>query len=630
MKKRIAFLVVFLFLLPIGFTGSATYFSGLRLPHSLIPYNFFPNAKQALFMDSFLQGAAKNQAEPGSLAIMPPVKHTVERYGLLELELQTNLIATNPYDPNELDLEVSFSAPSGKEVQVGAFWLQDFDPQTRRPVGRPGWKVRFTPDEVGEWEAVAYAPALGVRSAPVSFTVTPSSHPGFVRINPNNPRYLAFDNGDFFFPIGVNMAWADSGHDPLQQYRRWLEAFTANGGNTIRVWMAEWSFGIEWKDTGLGNYDKRQYNAWLLDQLFKLADERGVKIILVLINHGAFSLEANSEWKDNPYNATRGGPLYKPEQFTSDPQAIAYFQQRLSYIVNRWGYSPDLLAWEWFNEVNLTPISDRALTPWLKEMTAFIDARDVNQHLTTTSFAERCQSSVWNLSGLDIIQAHEYSSQINASQYDLADRAAQDYQDLASSTPLKPIFMGEFGYSAKNYGDNIEQTGIHLHNGIWATAFSGYAGSGMYWWWDIYIAPNNLWHQFKGLAGFLDGEDLSHYQPVSPQQITGPDGNAGQVVGLGLRGAKTLVWLRSAAYTVQASLAARQGSQGSQAYSPPVLQGLTLTLDQLPEGAYMVRWFDPQTAKWLDVQMISTQGGTLTIPIPPFRDDLAAKVSRNP
>ncbi len=565
-----------------------------------------------------------------SLAIVAPKDKVVERYGLLELDLQTNLQADNPYDPNQIELKVGFIAPSGRKLEVGAFWYQDYDPQTRQPQGRPGWKVRFTPDESGDWIAAAFAPSVGLRSNPISFKVTASKRPGFVRINPTNSRYLALDNGSFFFPVGVNMGWWEDGHDPVAQYGQWLDEFTQNGGNTIRVWMASWSFGIEWKDTGLGDYDQRQYEAWLLDQLFRLADEHGVKVILVLINHGPFSIRANPEWEDNPYNAALGGPLSSPEQFVSDPQAKAYFERRLSYIVDRWGYSPDLLAWEWWNEVNLTPITDDKLIPWLKEMTAYLRQRDVNQHLTTNSFAMRSESAIWKLPELDIAQEHEYSSQINVLDHDLASRVAQDYQAFAKSMPAKPILLGEFGYSARNYGDDIEPTGIHLHNGLWATTFSGYAGTGMYWWWDNYLDANNLWYHFKGLSQFISGEDLTKYRPFSPLQISGPVGNPGKVDGLGLNGKNTLIWIRSDGYTVQASMDAGTGKANSSAYIPPLVEGLQLTLNKVTNGEYTVSWYDPQTATWLSNFTVSARNHSLVIPIPAFRDDLAAKIVRNP
>ncbi len=564
-----------------------------------------------------------------TLVILPVGEIPVEQYGLLELDLQTNLPIVNPYDPKEIELKVRFSAPSGRKADVGAFWYQGYDPQTKQPEGEPGWKVRFTPDEPGEWRAVAYALTKGIHSVPIAFKVIPSDRAGFIRTNPDNRSYLAYENGDFFFPIGVNMAWWGSCCDPLQQYGKWLDQFSANGGNTIRVWMAAWSFGIEWKDTGLGDYNNRQYEAWLLDQLFRIAEEHHVKVILVLMNHGPFSLSANSEWKDNPYNSQLGGPLTSPEQFTSDPAARSYYQQRLSYIINRWGYSPDLLAWEWWNEVDLTPITEQALIPWLKEMTAYLRQRDVNHHLTTNSFSVHSGSPVWKLPELDIIQVHEYSEQYTPGDRDPTGRVGQELLALKQKLPSKPILLGEFGYSARDYGEDIEKTGIQLHNGLWATTFSGYAGSGMYWWWDIYIAANNLWSQFNGLSEFINGVDLTQYKPFSPLQITNPGGVSEQATGLGLRGKDIIIWLRNTNYTVDASIAAR-GVQQNWMYIPPLVAGQFLTLNDMSDGKYTTYWYDPQTATWLQKAEISAVSNTLTIPIPAFSSDLAAKIVRNP
>src|SRR4030042_4924142 len=198
------------------------------------------------------------------LAISLAENEAVDLYGLLELSLQTNLLATNPYDPDEIELVVRFTAPSGREVDVGAFWYQGYDLKTRQVEGKPGWKVRFTPDEPGDWIAAAYARNLSLQSSPFLFHVAASNRSGFIRIHPTNPRYLAFENGDFFFPIGLNMAWWGGCCDPVDQYGQWFDLFTANGGNMIRVWMAAWSFGIEWKDTGLGDYGQRLYEARVL------------------------------------------------------------------------------------------------------------------------------------------------------------------------------------------------------------------------------------------------------------------------------------------------------------------------------------------------------------------------------
>ena len=566
----------------------------------------------------------------GPLAIVPLLSDEVGRYNLLELEIQTDIEVANPFDPEELDIRVEFTSPSGGQVEVGAFWYRAYEPPGVLGQGPPAWKARFTPTELGAWTAVARIPARGLESDPVRFRVIPSENPGFVRVHQEDPRYLALDDGSFFFPIGQNMAWWTGAGDALTDYAKWIGPFAANGGNTIRVWMAEWSFGLEWNDTGLGDYSNRLGKAWLLDQIFRLAEERDIYVVLVLMNCADFNNWQTNGWNGNPYNAMRGGPLENPQEFATDPEARAYTQRRLNYIVNRWGYSPNLLAWEWWNEVNLTPISDEALLPWIQEMTAYLRERDVNRHLTTNSYAIRDLSPIWQLPELDIIQKHEYADQVDTMDRDLAERAAPDLRLLAESAPAKPILLGEFGYGGEDRGDPVDKTGIHLHNGIWSTTFAGYAGSGMYWFWDIYLEPYRLWYHFRGLERFLADEDLTEYQPFSPLKITGGQEDGPGAVGLGLRGENLLVWLRSDAYTVQASLDAQQrGKATPLAYIPPLVRGLTLTLEDM-EGDYVVRWYDPRGGRWLEELTVTAQRGALSIPIPEFRRDLAAKIVLNP
>src|SRR3972149_3304236 len=81
----------------------------------------------------------------------------------------------------------------------------------------PGARL-FPPSEIGTWTAVARIPARGLETGPVAFQVRASENPGFVRVHPQNPRYLAFDDGTFFFPIGANMGWWSGAGTALGDY----------------------------------------------------------------------------------------------------------------------------------------------------------------------------------------------------------------------------------------------------------------------------------------------------------------------------------------------------------------------------------------------------------------------------
>jgi len=230
-------------------------------------------------------------------------------------------------------------------------------------------------------------------------------------------------------------------------------------------------------------------------------------------------------------------------------------------------------------------------------------------------------------------QRHEYAHQVDSPIQDLAGQAAAHLARLAASAPPKPIILGEFGHGTEGYGNDVDRSGIHLHNGIWATTFVGYAGSGMPWFWDVYIEAYRVWYHFRGLDRFLIDVDFTHYQPFSPLEIAGTGGGEAQVVGLGLRGDDVLIWLRSDAYTVQATVGAWQSAgspPGAFVYIPPLVEGQVLTLRDMRDGEYTVQWFDPQNGNWLDTVEVTAQGDRLSIPIPNFRRDLAARIVPSP
>lgn len=242
-----------------------------------------------------------------SLRLSLLTEGTPTQFAPLEFSIEGVPTISNPFAIEEVDLQITFAGPDGITATVGGFWYQDYATNGEQTQGEAGCRARFTPIVGGEWHSTATLQPPGLASNELTIQATESSAPGFVRLDPDNPRYFAYDDGSRFLPIGVNMGWWSD--DPIENYTRWLDHFAAIGGNTIRVWMANWSFALEWNDTGLGDYRLRLRQAWLLDQLSRIAGERGVKIILVLNHHGQFSKTVNAQWQENPYNAELGGPL---------------------------------------------------------------------------------------------------------------------------------------------------------------------------------------------------------------------------------------------------------------------------------------------------------------------------------
>ena len=430
-------------------------------------------------------------------------ENSIGKYEKFEVDVDLNASYTNPYDSQDINLSALFISPSGMKLLVPGFLYSGVVDGNK--ISDAVWKVRFSPDEVGEWEYIVIVKnRYGEKKSKIKkFKCVSSSNKGNIRVSKSNPRYFEFDNGEFYYPVGHNVCWAS----PVEyRYNRYFKDMQTNGENWSRVWMCSWGVALEWKDgkslyEGLGKYNLR--NAKRLDKIIELADKYGIYIQLVINNHGQLSKEINAEWKDNPYNAKNGGPCKKPEDFFINQKAKRLFKNRLRYIIARWGYAPNILAWELFNEVDLTnKYKETKVCDWHKEMAEFVKKADPFGHLVTTSFGRKVGYKIWELSLIDFTQVHSYST-------NLVEEIDYWVNDLAGKFN-KPTFGAECGNDSQR--GTIERRedpkGIHLHNAIWSSLISPSAGTAMYWWWDTYIKDNYLYHHFKILSNFMLGEDL--------------------------------------------------------------------------------------------------------------------------
>jgi hypothetical protein len=78
-------------------------------------------------------------------------------------------------------------------------------------------------------------------------------------------------------------------------------------------------------------------------------------------------------------------------------------------------------------------------------------------------------------------------------------------QTMAQRYP-RPHIFGEFGCHVAFIGERLkwDPTGIHLHDGLWASALSGSAGTVLTWWWDNYVHNTGQYRHFPPLARFCE------------------------------------------------------------------------------------------------------------------------------
>ncbi len=532
-----------------------------------------------------------------------------------EIDLLGTPSVANPFSIDQANIWAEFEGPSKQIVRSPFFWFQDYTGAL--PRGEGVFRVRFKPTEAGQWtlrvSGVIRSLDLSKVVQPLSLTFAEASVP---QIQVNGTGFSR--GGKPFTPIGYNIAW--SKQNSLADYDKWFKQAARNGANWARVWMASWGFGIEWKDTGLGDYSKRQDRAKKLDQVFALGAKYGININLVLLNHGAFSETTNSEWRDNPYNKLNGGPLNSPGEFVTSADAKKFWEQRLRYVVARWGAQSSLVSWEWWNEVDFTPMGASELQSWIRESDQLLRTLDAYNHPTTTSWSSGGSLRDW--SNVDFASIHVYND---------ADPIAT-LGNLAPSMktvlPGKPTIVAEMGSGAAGEDPTLDKTGLHMHNSQWAAVFAGFGSPAMYWWWDEYIDPLKLWGATKSLSVLIAGADLPS---MTPRKIAGPKHTITQaLVGSG----RTLVWVRHSDYSRSARIKlltaelikALKENRKPRAVGVPTALAASFMVPVAAAGRYKVQLINVQTGAILKTSLVRSVGLKVKVTTPKFAGDIAVRL----
>ncbi len=530
-------------------------------------------------------------------------------YEPLELAIDLDARYFDPYAGEEIAVEADFLSPSGKRSHVRGFLYKGLVTLSTQ-VEKPEWRLRFTPNEAGQWAyQLSVKNPLGSVTAPAqTFRVEAPVSDGFVRVDPKDPTYFSFDSGRFYYPIGQNTAW-----DRDENYRKMFAAMKEHGETWARIWMSHWSFGIEWRDMGrykgLGNYNLE--NAERLDKILKLAEEYGIYVQLVFEFHGALSSKVNPEWPNNPYNKEQGGMLRKAADFFTDAQAKELYKRRLSYILARWGHSSHIMAWEFFNEINFSDdFNPQHEARWLKEMSQWLKASDPYQHLITTSYYDSYNKDSYKLATIDYMQYHAYQRNVWKTMEQVVPRFAS-FQ--------KPFFFGEFGADSADGVDAQDKKGVFLHAGLWVHAMQPLGGNAMPWWWDSHIAPNQLYYHFEALARFLKDYDRrgKHLETLRENWTVKMAQHTEDLTLYGLKGKDQIMgWI-----------ADRKGMHSQDRPTAQNFHGIQFYVRDIPEGRYEVEYWDTYQGKIISTEALQVKNdGKALLTLPSFTNDIAFKI----
>ena len=421
-----------------------------------------------------------NQTKLVASAVAP---QRVEKgtYPRLETTFSLPDLKSAPFDFEQTDVRVQFRS-GNTIVAVPAF----FD-------GGTTWRARFTPTQSGRYELGNISlnnRVLDVKAALRNWNVAGEKGAGFVRLDARDKTRFAYDSGAPYFPLGHNQAWRNNDLPDIPQL---FDKMGASGENWSRVWMNSWDDkNLDWPKNGaFGTLNLNVARRW--DAIVNAAEKNKIAFQMVFQHHGQYSKQVNPNWDDNPYNVKNGGFLKEPQEFFTNAQAKALTRRKLRYAVARWGYSPSILAWELFNEVQFTDAARgnewESVAQWHREMAAFLRAQDVFHHLVTTSSTDAFPASASPV--MDFEQQHVYSGDLVTS-----------LANLPRATD-KPTFVGEFGPA-----DLQDPRGVFLHAGLWAGLMSGQSGAPQYWFWDL-TEKHDFYQHFRAASAFLRASDLA-------------------------------------------------------------------------------------------------------------------------
>jgi hypothetical protein len=403
---------------------------------------------------------------------------------------------SNPYNQEEVTLDMHFTTPSGKKGVLPCYYVSGNSGELS------SWAARFAPSEVGNYKLIfSFKNSDGIisYSKKQSFTAKPSSKMGFLRTN-NNWTFKT-DNGALFRGIGENICWEsrdvdDSKYfkelheDPRFNYDFMIKKLAANGGNFFRTWMIYWNLPVDWKQV---QNNKRYSNSSLsynssgmerLDHVVALCDSLGVYMMLALESHVGLM---GSGWETSNYNIKNGGFAATPAAFFALPEARKQFKNKLRLMVARYGYSTSIGAWEFFNEVDNAMyqgkseeyISQAVVTDWHREMSDYLKSIDPYNHLVTTSISHREIEGLNEIPSIDFNQKHIYCNTLGI----------PDVITSQTAKFNKPYVIGESGYHwdwSIDFNKYATEFDHDFKLGLWLGLFSPTPVLPMSWWWEFF------------------------------------------------------------------------------------------------------------------------------------------------
>lgn len=158
----------------------------------------------------------------------------VSKWAAFELRFESTSAYDNPFQ--DVAITAQFLSPSGRELRVPGFWDGD-----------NVWRVRFAPDELGEWQYTTTCTdpdnrGLHQRAGRFLCTpqvgATPLAQQGPIRVA-RNGRYLAHESGQPFFWL-ADTAWNGALLSTPEEWQYYIQNRRHQGFTAVQFVTTQW------------------------------------------------------------------------------------------------------------------------------------------------------------------------------------------------------------------------------------------------------------------------------------------------------------------------------------------------------------------------------------------------------
>jgi|WetSurMetagenome_2_1015567.scaffolds.fasta_scaffold50624_2 hypothetical protein len=403
----------------------------------------------------------------------------------------------------------------------------------------------------------------------------------------------------------------------ISQYSQLLDLTSTGGSKLARIQLD--SFGMGYSNSG--KVDEAWAKNW--EVVFKKAESNGIYVMPTFSawydwNDG----EGYSTWKSNPLNEVNGGPARKSrELFVADSPTQKLWLNWMKTLIERWQGQKNIIAWEIFSEVNMSPGSTQSeAVDFVTSAASIIRVADPSHRPITASLADFGNwSGFYRSDAIDFINIHPYPVPGN-----LDTTIISDVHSMLDKYH-KPVLIGESGLSFLTPDSKpptlttAPRADIGIRHAIWAAVVSGAMNGRALWWEDgvaIYFPALNLPFIKKyteaelPASKFVSDVDFTGFQALTSSTSSSV---RGAVVG----NEKLVVgWFRDAK------------CEPPDWKLQPVISKQTVTISVPGTGAnWRVNFYDTKTGTDIISSAVVTRNGEkIMITLPDFSDDIAFKV----